>query len=401
MQLEELQKHWNAFAKGDPFWAVLTAPDAKNGGWRPDQFFETGKAEIETLMNSTPALNGVPRRRALDFGCGVGRLTQALCDHFVECVGVDISAEMLRVAEVFNRHGGRCTYQLNSKNDLSLFADNYFDFIYSNIVLQHMEPKYSSNYIREFVRVLAPGGLIVFQIPAEIVTRPPAPVETLSQLPDDAFRAAIRVVQSPQTMAPSSEANIIAVVKNVSDVTWPRSCVFLGNHWLTATGAPVQFDDARAMLSRDLAPGDMERVILTATAPADTGSYRMELDLVQEGIAWFKQYGSETADFPVKVAGQKRPPAAIPVEAPVKAPAGAFKARMEMYGMALDMVVNIVTEGGGRFVEIKEDPFAGADWRSYRYTITKDDRSLEPPVRYYFSEYDMPVDSSQSPDTSQ
>src|SRR5262245_28206292 len=110
MQLEELKKNGNAFAKGDLSWPVLTAPAARHGGWRPDRFFETGKAEIETLIDSTPALNGVPRRRALDFGCGVGRLTQALCDHFVECVGVDISAEMLRLAEVFNRHGDRCAY---------------------------------------------------------------------------------------------------------------------------------------------------------------------------------------------------------------------------------------------------------------------------------------------------
>jgi hypothetical protein len=35
MQLEELQKHWNAFAKPGPFWAILTAPGKENGQWSP------------------------------------------------------------------------------------------------------------------------------------------------------------------------------------------------------------------------------------------------------------------------------------------------------------------------------------------------------------------------------
>ena len=42
-----------------------------------------------------------------------------------------------------------------------------FDFVYSSLVLQHMKPEYSQNYIKEFLRILAPGGLVYFQLPAE------------------------------------------------------------------------------------------------------------------------------------------------------------------------------------------------------------------------------------------
>jgi 2-polyprenyl-3-methyl-5-hydroxy-6-metoxy-1,4-benzoquinol methylase len=134
MRLEELQKHWNAFAKSDPLWAVLTAPDNRNGGWRPERFFETGRTEIETLMHSVAALNWTGRRqRALDFGCGVGRLTQALYEYFGECCGVDIAVKMLRLADEFNQHGPRCSYRLTATNDLRLFSDGYFDFVYCNI----------------------------------------------------------------------------------------------------------------------------------------------------------------------------------------------------------------------------------------------------------------------------
>ena len=112
---------------------------------------------------------GFARRRALDFGCGIGRLTQALAAHFSEIHGVDIAPSMIRAAQRFNCYGERCHYDLNPEGDLRLFPDDYFDFIYSNIVLQHMEPRYSQKYIQEFIRVLVPGGLLVFSLPGEVV----------------------------------------------------------------------------------------------------------------------------------------------------------------------------------------------------------------------------------------
>ncbi|MFQ5410734.1 MAG: class I SAM-dependent methyltransferase [Phycisphaerae bacterium] len=43
--------------------------------------------------------------------------------------------------------------------------DGAYDFVFSHIALQHMEPNYAAAYIREFARLLAPGGLTLFQIP--------------------------------------------------------------------------------------------------------------------------------------------------------------------------------------------------------------------------------------------
>ncbi len=45
------------------------------------------------------------------------------------------------------------------KLTLRSFQDNSFDFIYSNIVLQHIEPDVSERYVREFVRLLADGAI--------------------------------------------------------------------------------------------------------------------------------------------------------------------------------------------------------------------------------------------------
>jgi ubiquinone/menaquinone biosynthesis C-methylase UbiE len=165
--LKELQHVWNWLAREDPLWAVLSDPEKKGNRWDPDEFFETGRREIAALMAYIEGLPVRPqRRRALDFGCGAGRLSQALADHFVEVRGVDIASSMIALAARHNRHSDRCQYAVNDAPDLAIFHDGAFEFVYSNITLQHMEPTFSKRYIQEFVRVIAPGGLAIFQLPS-------------------------------------------------------------------------------------------------------------------------------------------------------------------------------------------------------------------------------------------
>lgn len=173
MDLKELQKHWHTYGEEDPMWAILTVPELKGGGWDAEAFFRKGELEIAEQLNHVSSLGiSLKTGRALDFGCGIGRLTQALCLHFEECHGVDIAPSMIEKARELNKHGSRCHYHVNDKDDLTLFEDNTFDFIYSVIVLQHMRPEYACRYIQEFLRVLAPGGMLVFQIPSELAESP-------------------------------------------------------------------------------------------------------------------------------------------------------------------------------------------------------------------------------------
>jgi SAM-dependent methyltransferase len=61
--------------------------------------------------------------------------------------------------------GGRATFEVNAAPDLSLFESGRFDLIYSRLVLQHVPSRQLVlRYIAEFVRVVAPGGPIVFQV---------------------------------------------------------------------------------------------------------------------------------------------------------------------------------------------------------------------------------------------
>lgn len=153
MELKELQRNWEKFAKVDPLWAVLTNPDKRNHKWSLQEFFRTGESEISDILSRAKALKlPLTRGRALDFGCGVGRVTQALALHFDEVVGIDIAPSMIKLADQFNRHGKKCRHLVNEAKDLYLFPDDHFDFVFSTIVLQHMLPEYSTGYIQEFVR---------------------------------------------------------------------------------------------------------------------------------------------------------------------------------------------------------------------------------------------------------
>lgn len=165
--LQQTRAHWERFAAEDPLWAILTEPGKRGGGWDPEAFFQSGaetvRAEMESLDRLAP---GRATGRALDFGCGVGRLTQGLAPFYDEVVGVDISAGMIDLAESFNREPGKIRFLQNTAADLNLLASDQFDLVLSLITLQHMAPRHAFRYLAEFVRVARPGGLIVVQAPA-------------------------------------------------------------------------------------------------------------------------------------------------------------------------------------------------------------------------------------------
>lgn len=172
MSLDKLRKNWEQFGRDDPYWAILTDPAKRGQKWDIEAFYRSGQREIGHLMHFLENHQiSVAKQHALDFGCGAGRLTQALADYFEKVIGIDIAESMIDLGRKRNPRPDRVTYLHNSDPNLNKLASESIDLIYSNITLQHIPPVHIRTYLLEFMRVLRPGGLLVFQLPAAIRTR--------------------------------------------------------------------------------------------------------------------------------------------------------------------------------------------------------------------------------------
>ena len=106
---------------------------------------------FEALQAATGAK---PGGRALDFGCGTGRLTEAMCAHARSVIGYDISPGMLAEAR---KRGGRALY-------VNTLPDGPFDWINSFIVFQHIPPARGLPLIQALMDRLGPGGLVSLHV---------------------------------------------------------------------------------------------------------------------------------------------------------------------------------------------------------------------------------------------
>jgi SAM-dependent methyltransferase len=358
MRFDELRRNWDALGTQDPLWAILSEPEKRGNKWDLDEFFASGRSEVAELMARCARLGRpLERAAALDFGCGVGRITQALVEHFGAVTGVDVAASMIEQAQQLNRHGERCRYVLNEASSLEPFGDESFDLVYTKLVLQHMHPRYALRYLLEFERVLRPGGMLLFQMPGDL--RPRQPIR-------GAYRARVALREAPPArVSPGEYIPLRARVRNASLRRWPADDLLrLGNRWYDAgSGELVVSDDARVPLpARGVWPGGRADLELAAIAPARPGRYRLELDMVHEHVTWFSATGrSRAAEAIVEVHG----------EAPPAAPDGEPEPEIQMYGVAPEIVTGVLRAADLEVLEVSQDSLAGLEFRSYTYICTK------------------------------
>lgn len=161
---------WESNAAKDAYWAVLTSSKFEKSAWDKQLFFQSGMREI-VLLKEYIEKTRLPvefKGSALDFGCGTGRLSQALGNYFDKVYGVDISANMIQKAnEALSSSTENIKYIHNPLPNLKLFESDKFNFIYSNIVLQHIGKKHQWLYLKEFLRIIKSGGWIIIQIPSQ------------------------------------------------------------------------------------------------------------------------------------------------------------------------------------------------------------------------------------------
>lgn len=374
MAVDRLKSTWEDLGRTDPLWAVLTDPERRGGGWNVDEFLATAAAPIDKVVGLVDGVGLSLGERVLDFGCGAGRLSNALAAHVKEVVGIDIAESMVVEANRINRHPERVRFVAYDGTRLP-FEDESFDSVVSLISIQHSPPAVQLACLVELQRVVRPGGVLVLQIP----TRPSTP----EVVPVKGMRATIAVTDVPDPIGVGQVAPVRATVTNDSAVTWAAGrLIRLGNHWY-AGAEPLRWNDGRTDLPHDLAPGASVELEVPVTAPDVPGEYVLELDVVQEAVAWWAEHGSTPARATVTVVAEA---VEVPDVAPVvAAPEVELEARpaargrddggMEMFGVDTNLVRLLFAHCGSEVVSIATDDESGAEWESRTYVIRRGDTS--------------------------
>jgi 2-polyprenyl-3-methyl-5-hydroxy-6-metoxy-1,4-benzoquinol methylase len=155
---------WEELARREPYFAVLTNEGflgVESNTIATRAFFDTGEADISSLLATITTLLGrdIPLTSALDFGCGVGRLTLPLARRAGRVVACDVAPTMLAHARQNAEGAGLYNVTFIASADLAELPRGCFDFVCSLLVLQHIPPAVGYGLIRTLLSLLAPGGV--------------------------------------------------------------------------------------------------------------------------------------------------------------------------------------------------------------------------------------------------
>lgn len=160
---------WRDWGRQDPYFAVIT--DERFRADRLDEqaraeFFASGEQHVQHVMREARNMVGGDFRpaRALDFGCGVGRVAIPLCSQADEVVGVDVSPDMLEEATRNAARQGVSNLKLLPSDDQLSAVSGQFQLVHSAIVLQHIPPVRGRELFALLLERIAPGGVGAFQV---------------------------------------------------------------------------------------------------------------------------------------------------------------------------------------------------------------------------------------------
>ena len=162
---------WDWYARNDPLFAVCADPSKKHGKWDIAEFFQSGEMEVSRILAYAEAagLQINFEGAVLDFGCGVGRLSQAFANSFNRYLGVDISKEMINRALELHRNKNNIGFGVSTLESLQNLSER-FTFIYSNLVFQHIDPLQTEEYLKVLVNLLQPDGVLIFQVAEKYIS---------------------------------------------------------------------------------------------------------------------------------------------------------------------------------------------------------------------------------------
>jgi SAM-dependent methyltransferase len=152
-----MRADWDRRAREDARRFIACATSATD-----EEFWKSGRRDLDDLVLRDIDLR--PSARALEIGCGMGRILGPMSERVERAFGVDISSEMVERAK--GALAGRPNVSLFvTDGKLQDFEDASLDFVYSYIVFQHIPSKRAiARYFREAARVLKGSGVFRFQV---------------------------------------------------------------------------------------------------------------------------------------------------------------------------------------------------------------------------------------------
>jgi SAM-dependent methyltransferase len=154
---EAMRADWNRRAEEDHKLHIAT------GHARTEEDFRAS-GEKDLVEEVLDGIELSPDAEALEIGCGVGRLLVPLSERVARAHGVDISEVMVAKSREYCAQRPNVATRVTDGR-LDAFPDGSLDFVYSFIVFQHIPLREAiATYVREAGRVLAPGGLLRFQV---------------------------------------------------------------------------------------------------------------------------------------------------------------------------------------------------------------------------------------------
>lgn len=105
-------------------------------------------------------------RTAVEVGCGLGRMSTALADHFGRVVGVDIAPRLIEEAQRRNNLN-QVTFEVADGVHLRPQSITECDTVFSYEVFYYINSDALTTYFRDAFQLLRSGGQFVFQLNLE------------------------------------------------------------------------------------------------------------------------------------------------------------------------------------------------------------------------------------------
>jgi len=157
---------WQRFGHSDPMYGVVSFDGRNKRGpnpWTEAEFYAYGAVNCAEYVAHWERY-GVNKRSCVEIGCGAGRITKHLAEHFSTVHAVDVSEGMLAIARQ-NVTAPNCVFHLSDGVSLPI-EDGSATAAFSCDVFQHFNvPSVAKSYFQEIYRVLDHGGSMMIELP--------------------------------------------------------------------------------------------------------------------------------------------------------------------------------------------------------------------------------------------